>query len=270
MEIKKFSVSPRLTNFVRCYYHIENPVDRSFRDLYFSDGCIEVVFSVGWNFYKDGKKEDWAKVIGQIIEPRQLEIQGKGRSFGIWFHPHTFSYFSDIPMVELNDRVLSWDTLFPDSFSEFVGSCLHENNLDKLVRGADDFLIRRLAGHRAKRVDAVLDSAIQYIFGQKDKPDLDRMASMLNVSHRYLQRAFLSRVGVSQKHLMRILRFQKVLQNLTQGDLADLTSIAYANDFYDQSHFIREFKAFTGVVPSRFDSLSLPINQHFISERLMA
>jgi AraC-like DNA-binding protein len=91
------------------------------------------------------------------------------------------------------------------------------------------------------------------------------LATSLKVSERYLQRAFVSRVGVSQKQFIRIMRFQQVLQSISQGDLANLTAVAYTNDFYDQSHFIREFKSFTGFVPSAFEAGKLPINQHFLS-----
>jgi AraC-like DNA-binding protein len=265
MNIIRFNPAPQLAKFVKCYYYIENPKDRMINDVYFADGCVEAVFSLGWDFYKEGKKEDWAKVIGQIIKPRQLSIQGKGQSFGIWFHPHTFSIFSGVPMVELNDCVVPWEDLFPKSFAEFVGSCIYDAQLDKLVQGTDEFLLARVSGNEEKPLDKILDSAVQYLYQNRGGSDLNQLADSLNISHRYLQRAFLSRVGFSQKHFIRTIRFQQVLQVLTQGDWSNLTSVAYANDFYDQSHFIREFKAFTGFNPSEFQTVRLPINQHFIS-----
>lgn len=265
MEIRRFSPAPQLKKYVKCYYFIENPNDQLIHDVYFADGCVEAVFSLGWDFYKEGSKEDWAKVIGQIIKPRQLKIQGKGRSFGIWFHPHTFSCFTGIPMFELNDRVLSWDVFFPNSFADFIGNCMYDSDLVALVTGADEFLLTKLSAYTAKPVDAVVDSAIRYIYNNRGRSNLSHLATSLKVSERYLQRAFVSRIGVSQKQFIRIMRFQQVLQSISQGDLANLTAVAYTNDFYDQSHFIREFKSFTGFVPSAFEAGKLPINQHFLS-----
>lgn len=264
MVITKFTPSTPLTKFIKCYYYLENTDDLFMRDTFFADGCIEAVFSLGWNFYKDGAKEDWAKIIGQIIKPRNLKIVGKGQSFGIWFYPHTFSFFSSIQMFELNDRVLSWDVLFPKSFAEFVGNCMYERRFDKLIKGVDDFLLKKISGYKEKSFDKLTEPAIHYLYQYKTYSDLDHLASLLNVSQRYLQKAFLTKIGFSQKQFLRILRFQQILQRLSQREISSLTTLAYENDFYDQSHFVREFKAFTGFLPSEFEAKKLPINQHFI------
>ena len=134
MVVTKFAPSARLRKYIKCFYYIENANDLLISDTYFADGCVEAVFSIGWDFYKDDIKEDWAKVIGQIIKPRRLKIVGKGQSFGIWFYPHTFTFFSDIEMFQLNDGVLSWDAIFPASIAEFVGNCIYEKQLDRLVK----------------------------------------------------------------------------------------------------------------------------------------
>lgn len=264
MVITKFTPSAPLTKFIKCYYYLENTDDLFMRDTFFADGCIEAVFSLGWDFYKDGSKEDWAKIIGQIIKPRSLKIVGKGQSFGIWFYPHTFSFFSSIQMFELNDRVLSWDVLFPNSFAEFVGDCIYERQFDQLIKGVDDFLLKRISGYKEKSFDKLTEPAIHYLYQYKAFSDLNHLASLLNVSQRYLQKAFLTKIGFSQKQFLRILRFQQILQRLSQRDISSLTTLAYENDFYDQSHFVREFKAFTGFLPSEFETKNLPINQHFI------
>jgi AraC-like DNA-binding protein len=265
MQVKKFTPSAGLAKFIKCYYYIENTEDRIISDTFFADGCIEAVFSLGWDFYKDGAREDWAKIIGQIIKPRHLSIAGKGRSFGIWFHTHTFSYFSNLPMFEINDCVLSWNALFPNSIAEFVGNCMYERKFDILVKGVDDFLSKKVSLHKEKPVDRLTESAVQYLSYYKSGSNLNHLASRLNVSQRHLQKAFLTKIGFSQKHFVRIVRFQEILQNLTLHGRSSLTALAYKSDYYDQSHFIREFKAFTGFCPSEFEPGQLPINQHFIA-----
>jgi len=266
MVVTKFAPSSRLVKYIKCYYYLENDQDRLMNDTYFADGCVEAVFSLGWDFYKDAVKEDWAKIIGQIIKPRTLKIVGKGQSFGIWFYPHTFTYFSDIKMFELNDRVLSWDLIFPRSVAEFVGNCIYEKQFDRLVKGIDDFLLTRISAHHEKSTDRLTEQAVQYLYQNKTSSALDQLASRLQVSQRYIQKVFLTKIGVSQKQFIRILRFQDILQKLSQREIASLTTLAHENNFYDQSHFIREFKTFTGLRPSEFEAKNLPINRHFIGE----
>ncbi len=262
MLIQRLTPAPGLQHLIKCYYYIENSDDRTFSDTYFSDGCIEVVFSTGWEFYKDKQKEDWAKVIGQIVKPRTLEITGKGRSFGIWFYPHAFSYFTGLNLSELNDRVISWDLLFPHSVSQFVGNCLENDQLVTLVEGMNTFWLNQLSKHRETRADRIVEVAVNYLFQEKSA-DLGRLPKLLNVTQRYLQKLFVARIGFSPKHLQRILRFQDVLRTLPSYT-SSLTNLAYEHHYYDQSHFVREFKEFTGHPPSDFDTTQLPINQHFI------
>lgn len=264
MIISRYAPSARLARFIKCYYYLENNDADAIKDTFFADGCIEAVFSVGWDFYKDRAKEDWAKIIGQIIEPRNLEIVGKGKSFGIWFYPHTFSFFSPVQMFELNDRVVSWDLLFPNSFAEFVGNCLCDGSIDDLIKGTDDFLSNRIAAYNESPSDRLAESAIQYLYQHKGSADLNKLSSLLNVSQRHLQRTFSNKIGLTQKQFARMLRFQDLLQRISQGEKMRLTTLAYEYEYCDQSHFIREFKAFTGLPPSEFASQRFPINQHFL------
>lgn len=265
MKIRQLTPSPALRKFVKCYYYIDNPEDCVIEDTFFADGCVEAVFSIGWDFYREGVREDRAKIIGQILKPRKLKITGKGRSFGIWFYPHTFSRFSRIPMSEFNDRVIPWDALFPESFAEIAGNFMVDDDIDQLVNATDTLLLERLSRYGEHSSDQLVDYAINYLYQNKSTPDLNKLASSLKVTQRYLQKVFVTRVGFSQKHFARIMRFQQSLQMLTQQQSPNLTTLAYANDYYDQSHFIREFKSFTGVAPSAFRPDRLPINQHFIT-----
>jgi AraC-like DNA-binding protein len=265
MLVRTFTPSPKLARYVKCYYYLENNDDIIVEDTYFADGCIEAVFSVGWDFYKDGMKENWAKVIGQILKPRTLKIVGKGQSFGIWFYPHSFSSFLKVPVHELTDRVIPWDDLFPGSFARIVGDLLSDNRIEELPEVADAFLLRVLAWHEEKTIHKLTEAAVSYLYEHQGTQDLNELASKLNVSQRYLQKAFLTNVGFSQAKFLRILRFQKALQRLSRGEVSNLTTLAHESDFFDQSHFIREFKAFTGMIPSAFSAEKLPINRLFVT-----
>ncbi|KKX50117.1 hypothetical protein L950_0211885 [Sphingobacterium sp. IITKGP-BTPF85] len=59
-------------------------------------------------------------------------------------------------------------------------------------------------------------------------------------------------MGIPPKMFSRIMPFQSGLNILRQADFNNLTEIAYQNEYFDQSHYIREFKGFTGTNPERF------------------
>lgn len=265
VKVRTYQPHPSLSSYIKCYYHLENSDDSSIIDLYFADGCIEAVFSIGWDFYKENVREDWAKVIGQIVNPRKLNIIGTGQSFGIWFYPHTFSCFSNVKMFELNDRTVPCDLLFSKALGEFVGNCLAERKFDRLINGVDQFLMNQLSRHKSKSMDRLVHAALVRMYQEKTECNLDVLAGSLNVTNRYLQRAFHEKVGYGPKHFLKMLRFQQALQRLGQATDASLTGLAYDVGYWDQSHFIRDFKSFTGMSPSEFRPEKLPINQYFIT-----
>jgi AraC-like DNA-binding protein len=83
--------------------------------------------------------------------------------------------------------------------------------------------------------------------------DIQDVAFRYGISSRYLQKLFLQYTGLSPKLYYKINRFQKSLI-LTNNKEESLTSIAYQSGYFDQSHFVRDFKFFTGLAPSAFDT----------------
>jgi AraC-like DNA-binding protein len=79
-----------------------------------------------------------------------------------------------------------------------------------------------------------------------------KITQKYKVSERQLERKFKTSVGISPKKLQRIVRFEKSLQLLRRADYKQLTSVAHELDYTDQSHFIKDFKDFSGMTPYAF------------------
>jgi len=69
---------------------------------------------------------------------------------------------------------------------------------------------------------------------------------------RQLERKFFKQVGLSPKQLGKVIRLQAALKLLLNHQGGKLTEIAYQSDYYDQAHFNKDFKDFTGINPKDF------------------
>ncbi|MGY0037227.1 helix-turn-helix domain-containing protein [Pedobacter sp. NJ-S-72] len=85
------------------------------------------------------------------------------------------------------------------------------------------------------------------------------IASKHNITPRYLQKLIYQHTGLSAKSFDKINRFQHSLTLIAKNE-QPFTSIAYACGYFDQSHFIRDFKSFTGVTPSAYMDHITPVN----------
>jgi AraC-like DNA-binding protein len=82
-----------------------------------------------------------------------------------------------------------------------------------------------------------------------------------------LSRKFSSSIGISPKQLAKIIRLQATLKTLLNKDVSKLTDLAYENEYFDQAHFIKDFKEFTGLTPKAFYSDSLKMSLIFDNEK---
>jgi AraC-like DNA-binding protein len=265
MILKKIKPSAQLQPYIDCYYLLEGDFAEPIYDVFFPDGCVEVVFNVGWDFYRNDEKEHWAKVIGQITQPLKIKVVGNGKSFGIWFYPHTFSLFSKIPLIDLNDKIVHLEAVFSADFIHSVGDLLENNDIAQLIENVNDYLIKTIQKPKNELKNDVANYAIITILTHNGAVDLNSIAQNCGISSRYLQKIFLEKVGFSPTYFTRILRFRQALNTLNSTSAKQhLTTVGYQMGYFDQAHFIREFKEFTGFSPSHYQLDKHPINKYFL------
>lgn len=97
-----------------------------------------------------------------------------------------------------------------------------------------------------------IDKAYDYIYANAGLLPIHDIADGININNRSLRRNFKSRVGLSPKSFSRIVRFSFLWKRAIGQPHIDFQQLAYAGNFFDQSHFIRDFKIITGECPHKF------------------
>jgi methylphosphotriester-DNA--protein-cysteine methyltransferase len=105
--------------------------------------------------------------------------------------------------------------------------------------------------HKAT-IDNIVKSTIDAIFQTKGSSPIHAILKNDPSKRRQLERKFLKQVGLSPKQLGKVIRLQTALKMLLNRQAESLTAIAYESEYYDQAHFIKDFKEFTGTNPKDF------------------
>jgi AraC-like DNA-binding protein len=136
--------------------------------------------------------------------------------------------------------------------NEFSGKDINEQLMNayseqEQVALLTSFLIGKLKPANAR--DELVEESLRLIHKSCGTMTVKELLGHLDISERQFERRFSQTVGISPLAYIRVKRFNEALRLMKTGQYGTLTEVAYALNFHDQSHFIREIKTFTGSTP---------------------
>lgn len=266
MPFTEIIPSVTLRPFVKGLYWYEADNGESFSDIVFPSGQMELIFNLGdghWHtqrenaFFQTPSIELW----GQLSKPLPIRSEGKNCMLGVRFYPYSAAYFFREDLSQLTNEIVDGIDVFGSSLQDLHQQLLDQEDLSRRIHLLENYLIGRLqlsekTHEKLAFVKSVTDSLQRNYNDQK----IQSISADYRISTRYLSQLFSQYMGIAPKLFCKINRFQQSLA-LVNSNSQTLTGVAYDAGYFDQSHFIREFKMFTGITPSAFASQSLPINQ---------
>lgn len=246
-----------LGQYVKCYYSLEYEHGSEVVDYAFATGCLEVMFMLDGQPWETKVNEGFRRtsaveVWGQIVQPLQFRVPGYSKVFGIRFHPAAASVLMREDISLFNNRVLDLTTVIGNPIAGVHAQLQDAASTDRCVQIMDAFLLKNVSvqSKAFDRIDLV-QKVMNELSGKDFFDNIENVAERHGITARYLQKIFVQQTGLTPKLYAKINRFQNSLVLLGRQDQS-LTSVAYSSGYFDQSHFIREFKSFTGFSPSRF------------------
>lgn len=268
MNYTQYEVCEELQPFVKCYWSLEAPAEAvPERQRIVPDGCMEMIFHYG-DLYKqytstgETMLQPRCFVFGQITAPLEIEPTGISGIIAARFQPEGFFPFASLPLSEMNDRAIPLTELFESNCTTFEEKVLHAtHNIDR-VRLIEIFLLEKL--QTAEVITRIASSAVQVLLESKGQYTMNEISDRLQVNRRQLERKFSEATGMSPKQFSKISRLQAALKLIGQGAFNNLTDLALETGYYDQAHFIKDFREFTGVSPKQFYADSLKLSALFM------
>ena len=257
MNYQTFEPQANLSSIVQCFWTLEVPSNRDAeKQRIVPDGTIEMAFILGDDIkrYTDDNEfiiQPRSMVLGQTIKPFYIQPTGEVNTFAIRFYPYGFANFIKKDIKDLLNKETPIDELFAKSESQKLESAIFRaTNTTQRIELIEEFLIEQLS--KSSTIDKIVASTVNDIMLSSGSLSVNDLIEKHKSNRRQLERKFSKQVGLSPKQLGKVIRLQAALKLLISNDAKDLTQIAYTSDYYDQAHFIKDFREFTGTNPKDY------------------
>lgn len=257
INYQTFKPNTDLESLISCYWTLEVPADNnSQKQRIVPDGCIEMAFILGDDIKRYTSEDKFilqprSMVLGQTIEPFYIEPTGYVNTFAIRFYPYGFANFVAIPIKDLANKETPIELLFRKKIAkELEIKIIKATDTKERIEIIETFLLDML--NEKTTVDNIVKITIDTLLATNGSASINTILKDNLSKRRQLERNFKKQIGISPKQLGKMIRLQTALKMLLNKKTENLTNIAYESEYFDQAHFIKDFKEFTGINPKDF------------------
>lgn len=218
--------------FVICFWEMRPLTDKrlTVNNIIAADGCIDLVVEF------DGRMIAFVGMRKTVFD---FKLDLPSRSFGVRMAPGAFHQLTGLPAVAAMDTLLPIAEVFPDFDCESFFSLPYEHAKEYFKT----FLFETTKNNSPNMFTGMFHAIYE------NTPDTTKeLYQTLNFSPRQCQRLFMKHYGINPKMVLSIIRFQKCMEILTSHK-ASPGDILNATNYYDQPHFINDFKRNMGITP---------------------
>ena len=170
--------------------------------------------------------------------------------FIINFHKGKAYPFVEMPMNELTDYVVDGELIMSNEILNMREAMLQLATIKQKFNYGEQYLLKVFGSKLT--VNPFIDYSVNSILKSPQQLAINNLSHKVGFSQKHFIKIFKSHVGVTPKAFLRIIRFQKAILQIEANRTADWTSIAYESGYFDQAHFINDFKNFSGFTPEQY------------------
>jgi AraC-like DNA-binding protein len=185
-----------------------------------------------------------------LWDRRRYHAHGKGNTVLVAaFTPTGAAAFLRHPLDELANATVAMTDLTGDapSFARLDEQLAEAHHHFRRVQLVEDFLLARIG---TAEPDPLVIAAVSWLERAPPAARIEQLVRHIGLSQSALERRFRRVVGATPKRFQSLVRLKNIVR--LRGGGATLTSIAHAAGYFDQSHFIHDFKRVTGLAPESF------------------
>jgi AraC-like DNA-binding protein len=197
-----------------------------------------------------------SRVVGVVTGRFSILLKGRDGVFGIKFFPGAFYPFLKSSVSRITNKILRLDEIFDVDVQPLEDAIMSQTDDYRMIELAEAFLRERLPD-RDEKVPEVR-GIIERIMTDREIISVGDIVDRTGMNRRALQRLFNRYVGVSPKWVIKRYRLLEAAEQLASNQAADLLRLAMDLGYFDQAHFIKDFKSIVGKSPSEFAKCAVP------------
>lgn len=262
MILRRITPRLELQNFIDTFWVFENdfgvPTDDS--RVIAPNGKAKFIYSYlnGLSTIDNGVQTDYKEqdifFIG--IWDKPVTLSSKARStgtIGIELTPNGLHRFTRLSAFEILNKIYSFTDIYGLAGRDLLERLSNTPSLEGKITGLQEFLVNIV--NLTNRHNSLVDHSVQLIKNSSGLFTIKDLEERTGYSKRYLDMLFKDHLGISPKTYSGIVRFQAFYDLWANSDTSQFYAENLYEHYYDQAHFIKEFKKFTGHAPKQYANL---------------
>jgi len=250
MRVEAYIPTELLRPFIKAYRIVESEVEMTNRILPGTSLVVAFRYKGQVSYVSDQKEEllPTSTISGLRKSVRLIHYLQDSATIIVQFKETGAKTFFNEPLHELFEESISLDAFVKRHTIAMIEERLAEaqNNIQRIAI-IEQFLLSRLD---SRTPDRLISTAVEIIHSTKGAIKIKELADTLYISNDAFEKRFRKIVGTSPKQFSSIIRMEAIVRQKQQAE--SLAGIAFNAGYYDQPHFNKDFKLFTGQTPTAF------------------
>ena len=246
-----------LRNFIRYYCFMEtSPDDGNIVERVIPTENVQLMFHYKNPFVVCHPNDTLTRQPQSIVSGltntfSDVSTFGEAGVIFVQFHPAGACHFFRFPLSEIENQSFDLADIFSAEIKQVEEKLFLSLTTNDKISVIEDFLMRKYSPI-PQYDNFLICKGIQIIKQHRGQITANHLSEKLSVTPKSLERKFANNLGKTPKQYIKLIRFQETLRDFSAGEPINLTEYAYRNGYFDQSHFIHDFKSYSGYTPKEF------------------
>jgi len=203
-------------------------------------------------------ERDNSRIVGVVKGRFSVLLQEQGAVFGVKFRPGAYYPFLKNSVSTITDRTVPFQDAFGMSSQALEQRIFSLESAEQMIPLAESFIRERLP-EPDTNVEFI-NTIVQSIISDRSIVKVDDIVRRFPIHKRQFQNLFRQYVGISPKWIIQRYRLHEAVERMADGDIPDWSRLALDLGYYDQAHFIKDFKSIVGKSPETYTKLLNELN----------